>query len=112
MIILTNKSSFFCDMEKILEFSCKQGSWFVKLILFDMMLCCMGSKTIAPPRKIAPIPKLNLTQTLTLTRGQFSSGAIVYLPPTLKLTLTLTQTPTLTGGIFSSGCNCPDTVAR
>ena len=28
---------------------------------------------------------------------------------TLKLTLTLTQTPTLTGGQFSLGDNCPDT---
>ena len=34
------------------------------------------------PRKIAPpAPKLTLTQTLTLTRRQFSSGAIVSLPP-------------------------------
>ena len=28
-----------------------------------------------------PIPKLTLTQTLTLTRVQFSSGAIIWLPP-------------------------------
>ena len=29
----------------------------------------------------------------------------VWLPPTTKLTLILTQTPTLTGGEFSSGGN-------
>ena len=49
-----------------------------------------------PPRKITPTPKLTLT--LTLTRGQFFSGAVVWLSPTLKLTLTLTETPALTGG--------------
>ena len=61
-----------------------------------------GSRTIAPPPPncprgnlppLPPTPKLTLTQTLTLTRGQFSTMAIVWLPPTLKLTLTLTQTP-------------------
>ena len=68
------------------------------------------------PRKIAPLPpyptpKLTLTQTLTLTRVQFFSGAIVWLvsPPTLKLTLTLTKTPTVTGRQFCLGGNCPDT---
>ena len=51
-----------------------------------------------------PIPKLTLTQTLTLTRVQFSSGAIIWLPPpTLKLTLTLTKTQTLTGGAVLLG---------
>ena len=57
------------------------------------------------PRKIAPSTlKLTLTQTLTLTSGHFSSRAIVWFPPTLKLTLTLTQTPTLTGvGNFPRG---------
>ena len=32
-----------------------------------------------PPRKVAPTPKLTLTQTVTLTRGQFSSGGIIWL---------------------------------
>ena len=45
--------------------------------------------TIAPEKNCLPISKLNLTQTLTLARGQFSSGALVWLPATLKLTLTL-----------------------
>ena len=43
-----------------------------------------------PPRNTAPpppTPKLTLSQTLTLTGGQFSLGAIVWLPPTLKLTI-------------------------
>ena len=67
-----------------------------------------GSRTTAPEENYPPTPKLTLTQTLILTleggrRAQFSSGAIVWLPPILKLTLTLTQTPVLTGGQFSSG---------
>ena len=70
----------------------------------------IGSRTIAPKKNCPPTPKLILTEPLTLTRGQFCSEAIVRLPPTLKLTLTLTQTPTLTGGQFSSGANCPDTL--
>ena len=38
-----------------------------------------------PPRKIAPLtPKLTLTQPLTLTGGQLSKGAIVWLPPNPK----------------------------
>ena len=55
-----------------------------------------------PRRKLPPIPKLTLSQTLTLTKGQPFLGAIVWLPPTLKPTLTLTQTPNLTGGQFFS----------
>ena len=40
--------------------------------------------------------------------GQFFLGAIAWLPPTLKLTLTLSQTPILiTGG--GVGGNIPDT---
>ena len=49
-----------------------------------------------PPRKIAPNPKTNPNP-----NPNPNWGAIVWLPPTLKLTLTLTQTPTLTGGQFS-----------
>ena len=55
-----------------------------------------------------PTRKLTLTQLPTLIAGdQFSSGAIAWLPPTLKikLTLTVTLTPTLRWG----GSNCPDT---
>ena len=37
-----------------------------------------------PPRKLLPNPKSNRNSTLTLTRGLFSSGAIVWLPPTFK----------------------------
>ena len=55
------------------------------------------------PRKIAPNPKITLTQTLTVTMVLFSSGAIFWLPPTLKLTLTLTQTSILTGGAIFLG---------
>ena len=69
-----------------------------------------GSRTIGPRENCPPTPKLTLTQTLSLTRQQFSSGAIAWLPPqTLKLILTLAKTPTLTQGHFSSGSNCPVT---
>ena len=60
-----------------------------------------GSSTIAPEENCPPTAKLILIKPLNLTRGQFSSKAIVCLPPTLKLNLTLTQTPTLPGGQFS-----------
>ena len=60
-----------------------------------------NSRTIAPEENCPPPnPKLTLNLTPTLTGGQFSSGAIVWLPPTLKLILTLAQTPTLTRGDF------------
>ena len=61
------------------------------VLLSHRGLSLNGSLTIAP----------TLTQPLTLTGEQFSSGAIAWLPPTLKLTLTLTQTATLPGGQFS-----------
>ena len=67
---------------------------------------------LLPNENFPAVPKLTLTKILTLTRGQFSSGAIVWLPPTLKLTLTLTKTPTLTGGQFSSEGNCLDTYLK
>ena len=47
-----------------------------------------------PPREIAPsIPKLTLTQTLTLTSGHFSSRAIVCLPPNPKTKPNLVPIP-------------------
>ena len=61
-----------------------------------------------------PTPNLTLSQTLTLTRGQFFSGAIVWLLPTNpKTNAYLDQKPNLNrggGGQFSSGSNCPDTM--
>ena len=59
-----------------------------------------------------PIPKLTLSQTLTLTVGKNFSDAIVCSPPTLKLTLTLSQMPTLTRGQFSLWGNCLDTLEK
>ena len=58
-----------------------------------------GSGAIAPEEFYLP----TLGQTLALTRGQFSFGEIVWLFPTLKLTLILIQTPTLTDGQLSLG---------
>ena len=47
-----------------------------------------------PPREIAlSIPKLTLTQTLTLTRGDFSSRAIVWLRPNPKTNPKLVPNP-------------------
>ena len=39
-----------------------------------------GSRTIAPEENSPLTPKLTLSQALTLTRGQFFPGAIVWLP--------------------------------
>ena len=44
-----------------------------------------------PRGKLSPNPKTNPNQTLNLTEGQFSSGAIMCLPPTLKLPLTMAR---------------------
>lgn len=79
--------------------------------MYNLNTVLNGSRTIAPGENLLPTQKLTLTSTLTLTKGRLSSGAIVWLPQTLKLTLTLTETPPLTGGgQFSLGDNRPDTV--
>ena len=63
-----------------------------------------------PPRKIAPLtPKLTLTQPLTLTGGQLSKGAIVWLPPNPKTKPNLDPKPIPNRGQLFSGSNCPDT---
>ena len=73
-------------------------------VLFPLFRLVLGQ--LPPEENFLPTPKLTLIQSLTLTRGHFSSGAIVWLPPpprTLKLTLTLTETAPLSVGQFSSG---------
>ena len=55
-----------------------------------------------PPRKTAPIPK-TLTQPLTLTGGQFSSGAIVWLPPNRKINPNLDPNPNPNRGAIFFG---------
>ena len=63
---------------------------------------------------MTPNPRTNPKPNTNSSRGRFSLGAIVWLPPTLKLTLTLTQPPNLIRGKFSSaggGDNCPDTIS-
>ena len=63
------------------------------------MLITLGSSTIAPPT-----PKLTLTQTVTLTRGQFSSGAIVWLPPNPNTSPNLDSNPNpKRGAIYLGG---------
>ena len=48
-----------------------------------------------PWGKLPPTPKLTLSQTLTLTRGQFSLGAIVWLSPNPKTNPDLDPIPNL-----------------
>ena len=68
-----------------------------------------GSRTIVPEENCPPTPKLTLTKSLTLTRGQFFSRTIIWFPPNPKTNPNFDQNPTLTGWQFSSGGNCPDT---
>ena len=68
-----------------------------------------GSRTIGPDENCPPTPKLTLTQTLTLTRGQFPLAAIVWLPPNPKINPNLDPNPNPNRGQFSLGGNCPDT---
>ena len=71
--------------------------------------------TIAPKENCPPTAKLTLRQTLTLTAGQFSSGAIAWLSPHPKTNLDLDPKPNPNrvgggvGAIFLGG-NCPDTI--
>ena len=70
------------------------------------------SQNIALEDNCPPIPKLTLTKTLTLTRGQFPSGAIVWLPPNTKTNSNLDRNPNPNlGGNFAQGSNCPGTVS-
>ena len=91
----------------------KSAKFLEHLLLQNNCGGCFSSRTTACKENCPQPQKLILTQTLTPTRGQISSRAIVWLLPTLKLTLTLTKTPTLTRGQFSSGRrgggNCPYT---
>ena len=81
----------------------KSAKFLEHLLLQNNCGGCFSSRTTACKENCPQPQKLILTQTLTPTRGQISSRAIVWLLPTLKLTLTLTKTPTLTRGQFSSG---------
>ena len=48
-------------------------------VLFPLFRLVLGQ--LPPEENFLPTPKLTLIQSLTLTRGHFSSGAIVWLPP-------------------------------
>ena len=62
-------------------------------------------------RTIAPNPKTNLNPNPNPKQGPFFlRGNCLVAPPTLKLTLTLTETPTLTKGQFSSDTNVMSTL--
>ena len=63
-----------------------------------------GSRTIAPEENCPPTPKLTLSQTLTLTEGQSSSVAIVWLSPNPKTNPHLDPNPNPNrGAIFLGG---------
>ena len=89
--------------KKILKLK-QQGK--IKTIQKNIFINCPRGKLPSTHNpKTKPNPNPNFSK-------QFFLGTIVWLPPALKLTLTLTETPTLTGGQFSSGGNCPDTVQQ
>ena len=50
-----------------------------------------------------PIPKLTLSQTLTLTGGQYSSGAISWLPSNPKIKPDLVPAPNPNRGVLFLG---------
>ena len=59
---------------------------------------------MAPKENCLPTPKLTLTQPLTLTGGQFSSGALVWLHPNPKINSNLDPNPNPNrGAIFLGG---------
>ena len=72
-------------------------------------------RTVAPEEIRLPTIRLTLTLTWTLilTRSQFFSRAIVWLPPNPKTdhTLDLNPNPNRGRGQFSSMVNCPDTLS-
>ena len=70
-----------------------------------MVLGQLPQRKIAHPNH-----KTNPNQNPNPNQGSiFLWGNGLAAPPTLKLILTLTESPTLSGGQFSSGCNRPDT---
>ena len=62
-----------------------------------------GSRTIAPEENSFQTPKLTLSQTLTLTGGQLSSGAIVWFLHNPKTNPQLDPNPNPNQGAISSG---------
>ena len=62
-----------------------------------------SSRTITPKENCPPTPKLTLSQTLTLTGGQFSLGAIVWLPPNPKTNPDLDSNPNSNRGAIYLG---------
>ena len=74
------------------------------LLIEIFFLFLNGSRTIVPDENCPPTPKLTLSQTLTLTGGQFFSGAIVSLPPNPKTNPDLDPNPNPNrGAIFLEG---------
>ena len=74
------------------------------LLIEIFVLFLNGSRIIVPDENCPPTPKLTLSQTLTLTGGQFFSGAIVSLPSNPKTNPDLEPNPNRNrGGNFSRG---------
>ena len=67
----------------------KYWFWILQIIAFLED----GSRTIALEENCPATPKLTLTQTPTVTREQFTSGAIVWLSPNPKTNPNLDRYP-------------------
>ena len=90
----TTKTTFRSEWKKEFYFitSVPNDLWPVRNIIGTAHITVLGQ---LPPRGIAPsTPKLTLTQTVTLTSGQFFFGQLSgYLPPNLKTNLNLDPHP-------------------
>ena len=72
---------YYWDKMEVSPFSFSR--FFIRVLFLDYIFFG-GSRTIAPVENCPSTAKLTLRQTITLTGGQFSSGAIVWLSPNPK----------------------------
>ena len=102
MLFCVSIKEFMLKLDPIVPFFLWSPDNFKILIVLRSFTA--GSRTIAPEENCPSTPKLTLSQTLTLTRGQFSSWAIVWLPPNPKTNPDLDPNPSPNqGGNFPRG---------